>query len=187
MCLDLFGTNCWRKHNLLCFAEGGTNGGRGTDFGSHCNVSSSCRWVRGEHFRYKFSQPGGQHAQQQKWWIRKRLGPYFPPVDLKGLKKFFKARNWPDPKQNWANPIGDPELPPVLSLALLWVVWILFSVVDTSQQDNPQHSLKPTRPGIKTLEFSFLHLGELRPKWMLRTLLGKLCPWISFSISYPPD
>ncbi|XP_060548985.1 lipase maturation factor 1-like isoform X2 [Pantherophis guttatus] len=58
------------------------------------------KWVRGEHFRYKFSRPGGQHARQQKWWIRKRLGPYFPPVNLKGLKKFFKARNWPDPKQN---------------------------------------------------------------------------------------
>ncbi|XP_032087092.1 lipase maturation factor 1 isoform X2 [Thamnophis elegans] len=58
------------------------------------------KWVRGEHFRYKFSRPGGQHAQQQKWWIRKRLGPYFPPVNLEGLKKFFKARNWPDPKQS---------------------------------------------------------------------------------------
>ncbi|XP_039205695.1 lipase maturation factor 1 isoform X2 [Crotalus tigris] len=62
------------------------------------------KWVRGEHFRYKFSRPGGQHAQQQKWWIRKRLGPYFPPINLPGLKKFFKARNWPEPKQT--QPLG---------------------------------------------------------------------------------
>uniref|UniRef100_A0ABM5F0R9 Lipase maturation factor n=2 Tax=Pogona vitticeps TaxID=103695 RepID=A0ABM5F0R9_9SAUR len=53
------------------------------------------RWIRGEHFKYKFSQPGGKHAGNGKWWIRKRIGPYFPPVDLKGLRKFFKARNWP--------------------------------------------------------------------------------------------
>ncbi|KAJ7305693.1 hypothetical protein JRQ81_010059 [Phrynocephalus forsythii] len=58
------------------------------------------RWVRGEHFKYKFSRPGGKHAADGKWWIRKRIGPYFPPVDLKGLRKYFKARNWPYPAQN---------------------------------------------------------------------------------------
>ncbi|KAF4792037.1 lipase maturation factor 1-like protein [Turdus rufiventris] len=57
------------------------------------------RWIRGEHFRYKFSQPGGKHAAQGKWWIRKRIGPYFPPVSLQGLKKFFQDRNWPYPVQ----------------------------------------------------------------------------------------
>ncbi|XP_062999627.1 lipase maturation factor 1 [Elgaria multicarinata webbii] len=58
------------------------------------------RWVRGEHFRYKFSRPGGTHARGGKWWIRKRIGPYFPPVNLEGLRKFFEARNWPLPTQN---------------------------------------------------------------------------------------
>uniref|UniRef100_A0A8C3VFC4 Lipase maturation factor n=1 Tax=Catharus ustulatus TaxID=91951 RepID=A0A8C3VFC4_CATUS len=57
------------------------------------------RWIRGEHFRYKFSQPGGKHAAQGKWWIRKRIGPYFPPVSLQGLRKFFQDRNWPYPIQ----------------------------------------------------------------------------------------
>uniref|UniRef100_A0A8D0GIU1 Lipase maturation factor n=1 Tax=Sphenodon punctatus TaxID=8508 RepID=A0A8D0GIU1_SPHPU len=52
------------------------------------------RWVRGEHFKYKFSRPGGKHAREGKWWIRKRIGPYFPPVNLNGLKKFYEARNW---------------------------------------------------------------------------------------------
>ncbi|XP_030339021.1 lipase maturation factor 1 isoform X2 [Strigops habroptila] len=55
------------------------------------------RWIRGEHFKYKFSQPGGKHASEGKWWIRKRIGPYFPPVNLKGLKKFYEDRNWPYP------------------------------------------------------------------------------------------
>uniref|UniRef100_A0A8C3R5V4 Lipase maturation factor n=1 Tax=Cyanoderma ruficeps TaxID=181631 RepID=A0A8C3R5V4_9PASS len=58
------------------------------------------RWIRGEHFRYKFSQPGGKHAVDGKWWIRKRIGPYFPPVNLQGLRKFFEDRNWPYPAQH---------------------------------------------------------------------------------------
>ncbi|XP_005993173.1 lipase maturation factor 1 [Latimeria chalumnae] len=52
------------------------------------------RWIRGEHYKYKFSRPGGIHAAQGKWWIRKRIGPYFPPVNLQGLRKFFEAREW---------------------------------------------------------------------------------------------
>ncbi|KAI1886493.1 hypothetical protein AGOR_G00196310 [Albula goreensis] len=55
------------------------------------------RWIRGEHFKYKFSEPGGASAAQGKWWIRKRLGPYFPPVDLQGLRQYFQSRNWPHP------------------------------------------------------------------------------------------
>lgn len=56
-----------------------------------------CRWIRGEHFKYKFSKPGGAHAAEGKWWIRKRIGPYFPPVNLQGLRKFYEDRNWPYP------------------------------------------------------------------------------------------
>ncbi|KAK2533631.1 Lmf1 [Columba guinea] len=58
------------------------------------------RWIRGEHFKYKFSQPGGKHASEGRWWIRKRIGPYFPPVNLQGLKKFFEDRNWPYPTRD---------------------------------------------------------------------------------------
>ncbi|XP_053551237.1 lipase maturation factor 1 [Bombina bombina] len=59
--------------------------------------SEAPRWIRGEHFRYKFSRPWGTHASTGKWWIRKRIGPYFPPVNLPGLKMFFKSRAWPLP------------------------------------------------------------------------------------------
>ncbi|XP_075574613.1 lipase maturation factor 1 [Pelecanus crispus] len=55
------------------------------------------RWIRGEHYKYKFSRPGGKHASEGRWWIRKRIGPYFPPVNLQGLKKFYEDRNWPYP------------------------------------------------------------------------------------------
>ncbi|XP_054036200.1 lipase maturation factor 1 [Dryobates pubescens] len=58
------------------------------------------RWIRGEHFKYRFSRPGGRHAAQGSWWLRKRLGPYFPPVNLQGLKKFYEARSWPYPVGN---------------------------------------------------------------------------------------
>ncbi|XP_056325996.1 lipase maturation factor 1 [Danio aesculapii] len=55
------------------------------------------RWIRGEHFRYKFTRPGSASAAQGKWWARKRIGPYFPPVNLDGLRNYFQSRNWPLP------------------------------------------------------------------------------------------
>ncbi|XP_074960794.1 lipase maturation factor 1 isoform X1 [Phalacrocorax aristotelis] len=55
------------------------------------------RWIRAEHFKYKFSRPGGKHASEGRWWIRKRIGPYFPPVNLQGLRKFYEDRSWPYP------------------------------------------------------------------------------------------
>lgn len=53
------------------------------------------RWIRGEHWRYRFSRPGGKHASEGKWWARKRIGPYFPPLRLEDLKDYFQARGWP--------------------------------------------------------------------------------------------
>uniref|UniRef100_A0A2K6CNN5 Lipase maturation factor n=1 Tax=Macaca nemestrina TaxID=9545 RepID=A0A2K6CNN5_MACNE len=56
------------------------------------------RWVRGEHYRYKFSRPGGRHAAEGKWWVRKRIGAYFPPVSLEELRPYFRDRGWPLPQ-----------------------------------------------------------------------------------------
>ncbi|XP_077594730.1 lipase maturation factor 1 isoform X2 [Stigmatopora nigra] len=55
------------------------------------------KWVRGEHFKYKFSQPGSASASEGKWWLRKRIGPYFPAVNLEALRGFFQSRDWPHP------------------------------------------------------------------------------------------
>ncbi|XP_060028663.1 lipase maturation factor 1 isoform X2 [Erinaceus europaeus] len=63
------------------------------------------RWLRGEHFRYKFSRLAGRHASDGKWWIRKRIGPYFPPVGLQDLRDYFRERGWPLPQPDsgaWA-------------------------------------------------------------------------------------
>nr|XP_054098363.1 lipase maturation factor 1 isoform X4 [Callithrix jacchus] len=56
------------------------------------------RWVRGEHYRYKFSRPGGSHASQGKWWVRKRIGVYFPPLSLEELRAYFRDRGEPLPE-----------------------------------------------------------------------------------------
>ncbi|XP_041941369.1 lipase maturation factor 1 [Alosa sapidissima] len=56
------------------------------------------RWIRGEHFRYKFTVPGGASASQGKWWARKRIGPYFPPVNATSLRNYFQSRKWPLPE-----------------------------------------------------------------------------------------
>ncbi|XP_007979035.3 lipase maturation factor 1 isoform X1 [Chlorocebus sabaeus] len=56
------------------------------------------RWVRGEHYRYKFSRPGGRHAAEGKWWVRKRIGAYFPPLSLEELRPYFRDRGWPLPQ-----------------------------------------------------------------------------------------
>ncbi|ELW67775.1 Lipase maturation factor 1 [Tupaia chinensis] len=56
------------------------------------------RWVRGEHYRYKFSRPGGQRAAEGQWWVRKRIGPYFPPLSLEDLRTYFRSRGWPLPE-----------------------------------------------------------------------------------------
>uniref|UniRef100_A0A2K5DWR6 Lipase maturation factor n=2 Tax=Aotus nancymaae TaxID=37293 RepID=A0A2K5DWR6_AOTNA len=53
------------------------------------------RWVRGEHYRYQFSRPGGRHAAQGKWWVRKRIGAYFPALGLEELRAYFRDRGEP--------------------------------------------------------------------------------------------
>lgn len=56
------------------------------------------RWIRGEHYRYKFSRPRGRHAAEGAWWVRRRIGPYFPALRLEDLRGYFQARGWPLPE-----------------------------------------------------------------------------------------
>ncbi|XP_066520517.1 lipase maturation factor 1 [Hoplias malabaricus] len=55
------------------------------------------RWIRGELYRYKFTKPGSTSALKGNWWNRRRIGPYFPPVNIEGLRRYFQSRNWPQP------------------------------------------------------------------------------------------
>uniref|UniRef100_UPI00358E9A0F lipase maturation factor 1 isoform X2 n=1 Tax=Myxine glutinosa TaxID=7769 RepID=UPI00358E9A0F len=57
------------------------------------------RWVRAEHFRYQFSHPGRKNAATGKWWIRKRIGGYLPPVNLEILAPYFRSHGWNLPER----------------------------------------------------------------------------------------
>ncbi|XP_063068352.1 lipase maturation factor 1 [Engraulis encrasicolus] len=56
------------------------------------------RWIRGEHYRYRFTVPGGPGAAEGRWWARRRIGPYFPPVNTTSLRGYFQSRQWPLPE-----------------------------------------------------------------------------------------
>ncbi|CAM9913273.1 unnamed protein product [Lampetra planeri] len=53
------------------------------------------RWIRAQHFRYQFSEPGSARASAGHWWQRKLLDRYLPPVNLDSLAAFFRAQEWP--------------------------------------------------------------------------------------------
>ncbi|KAG1701400.1 Lipase maturation factor 1 [Nymphon striatum] len=55
------------------------------------------RYVRAEHYKYTFTKVGSKSAADGKWWKRKRIGSYFPPVSLSDLKNIFTNFNWKIP------------------------------------------------------------------------------------------
>ncbi|KXJ05572.1 Lipase maturation factor 1, partial [Exaiptasia diaphana] len=56
------------------------------------------RFVRGEHYLYKFTKINSVKAAQGHWWTRKRIGVYFPAVSLRELKEFLLHQRWKIPK-----------------------------------------------------------------------------------------
>ncbi|XP_065065932.1 lipase maturation factor 1-like [Rhopilema esculentum] len=52
------------------------------------------RYVRAEHYLYEFTKIGSQEAARGLWWKRKKIGEYFPIVDLESLKSYLKANGW---------------------------------------------------------------------------------------------
>eukprot|EP00112_Aurelia_sp_Birch-Aquarium-sp1_P001317 Seg1139.5 transcript_id=Seg1139.5/GoldUCD/mRNA.D3Y31 product="Lipase maturation factor 1" protein_id=Seg1139.5/GoldUCD/D3Y31 len=56
------------------------------------------RFIRGEHYLYEFTKIGSKEAKNGQWWTRKRIGEYFPVVDLKSLKSYLLANDWKIPK-----------------------------------------------------------------------------------------
>lgn len=84
--------------NCSSAAGRGAGSGAGSPSRPWADTVPPCRWVRGEHYRYKFSRPGGRHAAEGKWWVRKRIGAYFPPLSLEELRPYFRDRGWPLPQ-----------------------------------------------------------------------------------------
>ncbi|XP_057311803.1 lipase maturation factor 1-like [Hydractinia symbiolongicarpus] len=54
------------------------------------------RYIRGEHYEYKYTRIGSEEARSN-WWSRKKIGSYFPPVNLDALDEFLKRNGWDTP------------------------------------------------------------------------------------------
>ncbi|XP_013382135.1 lipase maturation factor 1-like [Lingula anatina] len=55
------------------------------------------KFIRAEHYRYRYTKLGSKDALSGAWWKRKRFGNYLPPVSLAALKEFLTAMDWPIP------------------------------------------------------------------------------------------
>ncbi|BFZ13139.1 hypothetical protein BsWGS_16177 [Bradybaena similaris] len=56
------------------------------------------KYVRAEHYKYKFTKIGSQEAQSGQWWKRNRVGSYLPPVSLDMLQSTMSSMGWTLPK-----------------------------------------------------------------------------------------
>lgn len=56
------------------------------------------RFVRAEHYRYKYAKIGSPEARNGQWWTRKKIGVYLPPVSLNVLQETIVSMGWPIPK-----------------------------------------------------------------------------------------
>ncbi|KAJ7340271.1 Lipase maturation factor 1 [Desmophyllum pertusum] len=56
------------------------------------------KFIRGEHFLYKFTTIGSQEARAGYWWKRTRIGSYFPPITLRAVRDYLESHGWKEPK-----------------------------------------------------------------------------------------
>ena len=56
------------------------------------------RYVRVEHYRYKFTKIGSKDAQAGRWWKRSHIGNYLPALSLKTAKPIIEQMNMKMPK-----------------------------------------------------------------------------------------
>lgn len=52
------------------------------------------RYIRAEHYRYKYAPIGSPQAKAGQWWIRKRIGSYIYPVSRSSLEPLLKNFGW---------------------------------------------------------------------------------------------
>uniref|UniRef100_A0A224YK93 Lipase maturation factor n=1 Tax=Rhipicephalus zambeziensis TaxID=60191 RepID=A0A224YK93_9ACAR len=55
------------------------------------------RYIRAEHYRYRYAPVGSSQAKAGQWWIRSRVGSYMYPVSLSSLKPLLKNFGWEIP------------------------------------------------------------------------------------------
>ncbi|XP_003727400.2 lipase maturation factor 1 [Strongylocentrotus purpuratus] len=56
------------------------------------------KYIRVEHYRYKYTKMGSKDALDGKWWKRKQTGAYMPPVSMESLENYFVQQSWDLPK-----------------------------------------------------------------------------------------
>lgn len=81
------------------------------------------RYIRAEHYRYRYAPVGSSQAKAGQWWIRSRVGSYMYPVSLSSLKPLLKNFGWEIPSM-WSEPCTTDEWyfvsPSVREWTLLW-------------------------------------------------------------------
>ncbi|PIK48545.1 putative lipase maturation factor 1 [Apostichopus japonicus] len=56
------------------------------------------KFVRAQHYRYRYTEIGSEEAEKGQWWRRELLGDYLPPVSLESLYDYMKNQSWDLPK-----------------------------------------------------------------------------------------
>ncbi|KAL5020902.1 hypothetical protein ScPMuIL_000057 [Solemya velum] len=52
------------------------------------------RFIRAEHYRYRYTKIGSREAKQGFWWTRSRIGSYLPPISAESIKDFMKQMDF---------------------------------------------------------------------------------------------
>lgn len=55
-------------------------------------------FVRGDHYLYQFTKIGSKEATAGYWWKRRRLGSYFPAINLQAVGEYLKSHGWKLPR-----------------------------------------------------------------------------------------
>ncbi|KAJ8317346.1 hypothetical protein KUTeg_005250 [Tegillarca granosa] len=56
------------------------------------------KFIRAEHYRYRFTKIGSVDASKGRWWKRSHIGNYLPPISLDSIKDFMKHMNFKMPR-----------------------------------------------------------------------------------------
>ncbi|XP_064466126.1 lipase maturation factor 1-like [Ornithodoros turicata] len=52
------------------------------------------KFIRAEHYRYRYARFGSPEARVGQWWTRERVGNYMPPVSIETLKPVMEKFGW---------------------------------------------------------------------------------------------
>ncbi|KAK3095743.1 hypothetical protein FSP39_018435 [Pinctada imbricata] len=56
------------------------------------------RFIRAEHYRYRYTKIGSKDAAKGQWWKRRRIGNYLPPISLDSIKDYMKHMDYEMPR-----------------------------------------------------------------------------------------